>query len=199
MKLGRIRLVAHGAGCTPLGYSGCCGATSFPCGMTSDESSCCLLARDVGSKLYTVCKLASLEASRSEDGACDTPFALSMDVTFLSASERSLDSSRERRPSRREAKLVLYLHRCAIGSSAPKFGNLVVVPGRNGRWRRSLPSPCRASDDWDGWWGKGCMHERGGGQLARLVTLSRRQIKEHNQALFRGTSHDLPQLLLPRA
>lgn len=55
------------------------------------------------------------------------------------------------------------------------------------------------SDDWDGWWGKGCMHERGGGQLVKLVTLSRRQIKEHNQAPFRGTSHDLPPLLLSRA
>lgn len=31
---------------------------------------------------------------------------------------------------------------------------------------------------------KSCMHERGGGQLAILVTLSRRQIKEHNQAPF---------------
>lgn len=29
-----------------------------------------------------------------------------------------------------------------------------------------------------------CMHERGGGQLVKLVTLSRRQIKEHNQAPF---------------
>lgn len=49
-----------------------CRATSLPCGMTTDESSCCLLARDAGSKLCTVCMLASLELSSSENGACDT-------------------------------------------------------------------------------------------------------------------------------
>jgi hypothetical protein len=105
---------------------------------------------------------------------------------------------------RRQNQCFIYLF-CAIRASFPKLvGILLFVPGENGCWRRSVIPPGHAGPTMIrmGWWGKkaACMNVEGG-QLAKLVTLSRRQIKEDSrlESPSRGTPHDLPPPLLSRA